>query len=204
VRLWDIENLREQAALRERGPTVYSAGFSPDGRTLATGEADGSVTLWDVAARAERTRLGSQGRSVLVTTFSPDGTALAAGGHDRTLRLWDLQTLECRMVLPWRSGYVFSAAFQPDGKTLAVGGGSRAHPHLPGEVCLWDVATAQRRLTLTGQSGPAAFSPDGKVLATVGQHSVVYLWSEAAPALEFPRRLITEPLPETSKGSDRR
>jgi WD40 repeat protein len=69
---------------------------------------------------------------------------------------------------------------------------------------LWDVATGQRCLTLTGQSGPAAFSPDGTVLATVGQHSVIYLWSEAAPALELPRRLITDPLEETIKGSGRR
>jgi WD40 repeat protein len=53
VRLWDVAAGRELRRLEGHGAGVRSVAFSPDGGTLASGGAGGSVRLWDVAAGRE-------------------------------------------------------------------------------------------------------------------------------------------------------
>ena len=45
---------------------VQSVAFSPDGRLLATGSADGTVKLWDVQARTLLATLEGHANSGLV------------------------------------------------------------------------------------------------------------------------------------------
>ncbi|MFG2286589.1 caspase family protein [Streptomyces sp. NPDC048595] len=91
---------------------------------------------------------------------SPDGqTAAAAGARGTRPARTPYATLHERGVM--------HAAFSPDSDVLAIGTGD-------GTIALWDVATRQRKATLTDFTGPAflgvvsvAFSPDGTVLAGV-------------------------------------
>jgi WD40 repeat protein/serine/threonine protein kinase len=56
---------------------VVSAAFSPDGRVLATGSANGVVQLWDMASGRQIAFLIQPGAEVWAVKFSPDGNVLA-------------------------------------------------------------------------------------------------------------------------------
>jgi len=59
---------------------IDAVAFSPDGRTLAVGTADGRVAIWDVATwRLIATAVIPDGGTVTGVAFSPDSRMLAFG-----------------------------------------------------------------------------------------------------------------------------
>ena len=112
------------------------------------------------------------GAFVFSVAFSPDSKLLAAKSADGTIRLWELESGRLRTILAGNlSALLFSLQFSPDGQTLASLNND--------EVKLWDVATAQEIVSITGHPNKLeamVFSPDGKLLATGGHDASVRLW----------------------------
>jgi WD40 repeat protein len=187
--LWDLaRRVQRDKIVAGHGETVVtSLAFSPDGRTLASGNTGptgkGTIVIWD-ATRGRRlaTVRGLRG-NVVGVAFSPDGRTLAVASGDITL--WDIAR-HTRLVTvvrglgdggegPYYEGGT-AVAFSPDGQILAASSGR--------EVILWDVARRTRLAALTG-TGQVAFSPDGRTLAaekistSPNEPSTIGLWEVA-------------------------
>ena len=160
------------AVLTSHSGAVDSVTFSPDGTTLATGNADGTVRLWDIASHRQITALTGPAGPVTSVALSPDGTTVATGNADGTVRVWDVATHRQITAL---TRPVTSVALSPDGKTLATGDAD-------GTVRLWDIATHRQITALTRSHSPVtsvAFSPGGTILATGNADGTVREWDVA-------------------------
>ena len=71
---------------------VMAVAFSPDGKTILTGCADGTSWLWDASTgRPIGQPLTHQG-AVIAAAFSPDGATVITGCRDGTAQFWDVAT----------------------------------------------------------------------------------------------------------------
>jgi RNA polymerase sigma factor (sigma-70 family) len=169
VRVWEVATGRE--IHRFQGDLLgYRSrmSFSPDGKLLAWGGADGAVHVCDLEKGTEVRKLPGLSR----TAFSPDGKTVASAGQDTTVRLWDRSTGKELRQLPGHTGGARALTFSPDGATLAT--------RAPDGIRLWETATGKERRRLKGSGGwgPLAFSPDGRSLAS-GSASTLQLWDVA-------------------------
>jgi WD40 repeat protein len=84
---------------------VFSVGFIPDGKMLASGSTlSGEIKLWDVLTGKETATLQGHTSGVLFSVaFSPDGKTLASGSWDQatggTFKLWDVAMGQERATL---------------------------------------------------------------------------------------------------------
>ncbi len=69
--------------------------FTPDAKTLASAEGDGTVRLWNFATREIALTLKGHFAEVgMDPSFSRDGKYLVTSGGDGLVRLWEGATLE--------------------------------------------------------------------------------------------------------------
>jgi WD40 repeat protein len=195
VTLWDVAGGKVRGSLA--GEITSALAFSPDGKVLARSvyvikenqSVTSEVRRRDLTNGQDLPALPNTAskRPLNSLVFSPDGRALAGADPEGNVLLWDTATAKVRttlkLVARWRT---MSLAFSPDGKTLATAAGDRlGRDHEPGLIVLWDAASGQRRLTLTGHTNAVltvTFSPDGKFLASGGSDRTVRLWDLTIPS----------------------
>jgi WD40 repeat protein/tRNA A-37 threonylcarbamoyl transferase component Bud32/ribosomal protein S27E len=154
VQVWEVATGRQQVAWDCPFGHVKRLALTPDGRhvlgtaVMPTGEKDASAALWEAAVGKTVWRLhmtSLPGGRAPAEALSPDGRRIAVGTHGALLVL-DTATGEeqLRLVTPWLPYPAFSA----DGsRVIAQQLVPRGDQH---EVRIWDAATGEELLTVSG------------------------------------------------------
>ena len=86
-----------RAGRRIQGPPLSGStvnwftdlAFSPDGRRLAAGNANGTVEVLDADSGRSLLSLPGKGYAAVQVAFTPDGNGLLAASTEAGIRLWD-------------------------------------------------------------------------------------------------------------------
>src|SRR5260221_7379502 len=128
ITFWDVATGTQRLSWQT---SSYSLAFSPDGKTIASGDSDNTVSLWDAKTGSKEgdlipplsLSLGIR-TNITAVAFSPDGQTLASGGSDNYVRIWDLQrNLQTASRVDETSG-VNNDSFSRNGNAVAYLGDS--------------------------------------------------------------------------------
>jgi WD40 repeat protein len=156
---------------------VTVAAFTPDGKTLATGDSSGKLRTWDVATGALLGKpVDAEGATICSIDLSRDGTTLMATvakpGEASVVRVWEVATSE-RLARIDPKGPRCTAAVSSDGKVIFIAG-----EKAPGQFR--DARTGELLGSLAetdcGGLGAAVFLPDGKTILTATEKKGVQRW----------------------------
>ncbi|MBL7187471.1 MAG: WD40 repeat domain-containing protein [Phycisphaerae bacterium] len=161
--------------------------FSPDGKALVIGDADGRLRVIDLASEntiLDRWEAHSEG--ITSVAWSPNGSVIASGsGWDGgPIKLWDATSGELLGELEGHTSWISDMAFSKDGLWLYSASGDQT-------LRIWDVEKQPCLATLRGSSHEVlglALSPDGTTLASACKDGIVAFWSaDPKPEEEMPR-----------------
>jgi RNA polymerase sigma factor (sigma-70 family) len=166
---------------------VKCAVFTPDGKGIITGSADGTVRLWEIATGKESRRFYGPEDMVRQIALSTDGTRLAIAQGDggswlpAVIFIWDV--ISGKQLAQWKGlkSMPVDLAWAGNNNTLAVSCSD-------GKLCLFDVATANqikelswhaksKILSPTNLQHTIAFAADGATLASCDGEGAIRLGS---------------------------
>jgi WD40 repeat protein len=162
-----------------RGHTrgIYPVAYSPDGRWIASGSWDNTVSLWDAATGVLCATLPHPD-GVHGLAYGPDGSWLVTASiADNRLRIWDVAAARLRNQIELPAGKLRSVTVRPDGRRLAAS--AYIEENKVHHLHVYDVESGKRLFSTTGSV--RAYSPDGRWLAVVNaeENIVVLLDAES-------------------------
>ena len=179
VRLWSVDTSKELRQLAIPAEEVspgcragfLSVGFSPDGKTLVTGEiVTGNLRIWDPTTGRELRQIRDLAGSVGAFAFSRDGKSLAVAHGSGSVRILDPATGKTLTATHGHQSFVSSVAVMPDGQAIVTMGGDRT-------LRFWNPATGRelRRVNIPYSFGASQILPGGKSYLAVGGDKLLRL-----------------------------
>ncbi|WCJ43620.1 WD repeat-containing protein VIP3 [Euphorbia peplus] len=159
VKLWDTSTWRLDTTLSVPRPEgqkpsdknsskkfVLSVAWSPDGRRLACGSMDGTISVFDVERAKLLHHLEGHFMPVRSLVYSPtDPRVLFSGSDDAHVHMYDAEGKSLVTAMSGHSSWVLSVDASPDGAAIATGSSDRT-------VRLWDLSMRAAVQTMSNHS----------------------------------------------------
>jgi WD40 repeat protein len=159
--------------------SIISVAYSPDGRSIATGSFENTLTVWDAVTGQARLTLQPPSWHICRIVYSPDGRFLAIYVTNDVVTVLESASGAKRLTLgkssQWSGGCFGNSnlIYSPDGRSILMAGAEG--------VTVWDAITGQKRMTLSAGGSAASYGPDGRTIATIGSHGIE-IWDAATGA----------------------
>jgi WD40 repeat protein len=166
---------------------VRHAAFSPQGATLVSAGADGTLRLWDAERQLSLPAPAMLHEQVAVVAFSPDGRQIVSGADNGSVKVWDVTAgakanvsgtgkARPRLDLKFSETQIWAVVFSPDGARVLASGSDG--------VRLWNVRSGHviGSLPHSARQGPVvdlAFNPQGMMLGYTKSGFVIQ-WPQPA------------------------
>ncbi len=98
----------------------FSLAWSPNSKSIALGNIDGTVRLWDPLTNNILAYKG-QSMNIFSLAWSPDGTRIASGSIDDTVQIWDASTLATFFTYHGHTNELRAVSWSPNGQYIASG-----------------------------------------------------------------------------------
>lgn len=150
-----------EVTLRGAREPFSMAAWSPDGKYVAAGAADGKVWIWSVASDGAPMRLPIHEKRVVSIAWTPDGKKLLTASVDGTARLFSADGSDKPREFNPNVGPLRQAVISPDGTRIAVVASDPV-------ARIWPIESTEP-IELRGHIGEltsVTFMPDSKSLLT--------------------------------------
>ena len=192
VKLWNISSGREHSTMKGEQAAVgsESVAFSPDSRSIVSGETFTTAKIWDAETGAEKVTVGERsptgnpaGELSHSIVYTADGQYLISVDSTGRVTFWNAATGKALGRFDSSRAEFNAIAVSADGRALATAGYGKGTLS-KGGIALWDIATGRIRATLPhpGVIETVAFSSDGGKLASGGEDGTIRLWNVATGA----------------------
>jgi WD40 repeat protein/transcriptional regulator with XRE-family HTH domain len=176
INLWDIHSGKLQKTMSGYSRLIGGNAFSPDGKLLVQGDANGMVRVFDLVENRYVTTIKGHSGPIWCVEFSPDGRTFSSAADDRVVKLWDASNFQCLKSFTGHTGYIWALAYSPDSRLLASAGGNR-------NIKIWttdlDTSTAVYKdlESPDAEIWSLAFDPSGSTIACGQESGEIHLLS---------------------------
>ena len=169
ISVWNLNQVNATLNTRKHNGEIITLKFSPDGRYLVSGGADGAAVVLDAKTGSEvyRSLHSDQVRDI---AFSRDSKRFVTASKDRYIRLWDADTGK-QLLIVSQSDAVQSVKLTDNNRWIITTGDDKT-------VRVWNAITGTEfiQIPIKGKGTALGVSKDGKFLISGDQSGYISIW----------------------------